>query len=96
LRRLLILVTVHRDRQNRGLDRIGKGFNADGVVTGGWGSWVDVPDWFSGEDQGADVATARLEGRRPGSAVTGKALTNSDLSARRVGAQRWYRHGGSP
>jgi hypothetical protein len=32
------------------------------VVTGDWSPWVDVPDWFSWENQGADVALADLIG----------------------------------
>ena len=30
--------------------------DADGNVTGGWTAWVDVPDWFSWENQGGGVA----------------------------------------
>jgi hypothetical protein len=42
--------------QNKGLYRIGHGLDADGVVTGGWSDWVQVPDWFSWENQGGGIA----------------------------------------
>jgi hypothetical protein len=41
---------------NRGVYRIGRDLDADGVVTGGWTEWLDVPDWFSWENSGAGVA----------------------------------------
>ncbi len=47
--------------QNRGLYRIGRRLDADGNVTGGWTGWIDVPDWFSWENQGAGVAVIDLE-----------------------------------
>ena len=47
--------------QNRGIYRIGKMLNANGVVTGGWLPWLDVPDWFSAENQGAGIAVADLD-----------------------------------
>ena len=41
---------------NRGLFRVGRALDADGVVTGGWTQWVEVPDWFSWENQGGGIA----------------------------------------
>ena len=46
----------NRVGQNRGLYRVGRGLDADGVVTGGWSGWVEVPDWFSWENQGGGIA----------------------------------------
>ncbi len=47
--------------QNRGVFRIGRKLDANGNVTGAWTPWIDVPDWFSWENQGADVAVADLD-----------------------------------
>ncbi|MFC7541447.1 hypothetical protein ACFQU2_21010 [Siccirubricoccus deserti] len=49
-------------QQNRGLFRIGRSLDAEGRVTGGWTQWIDVPDWFSWENQGAGIAIADLGG----------------------------------
>ena len=48
--------------QNRGLYRVGKALDVAGQVTGGWGPWVEVPDWFSWSNQGAGIAVADLDG----------------------------------
>ncbi len=48
--------------QNRGIYRVGRGLDRDGEVTGDWSPWVDVPDWFSHQNQGADIALADLLG----------------------------------
>jgi hypothetical protein len=47
--------------QNRGLYRIGRDLDASGNVTGGFTPWIDVPDWFSFENQGAGVAVADID-----------------------------------
>lgn len=47
---------------NRGLYRLGRDLNADGVVTNGWTGWIDIPDWFSWENQGGGVAVADVDG----------------------------------
>src|SRR5918992_937243 len=59
---VLLMVDNVPDGPNRGLYRVGKTLNADGTVTGGWGPWIDVPEWFSWENQGAGVAVADLDG----------------------------------
>ena len=41
---------------NRGLFRVGRALDADGVVTGGWTQWTEVPDWSSWENQGGGIA----------------------------------------
>lgn len=58
---LVVFTIDNAPEMNRGIFRIGKGLNATGNVTGGWTDWVDVPDWFSWENQGAGVAIADLE-----------------------------------
>jgi hypothetical protein len=57
---LLVMMVDSGPAQNRGLFRLGKDLNDRGVVTGGWTAWTDVPDWFSWENQGADVAVSDL------------------------------------
>ncbi|MDQ0850536.1 hypothetical protein QFZ65_002474 [Arthrobacter sp. B3I9] len=57
---LLVMMVDSGPAQNRGLFRLGKDLNDRGVVTGGWTAWTDVPDWFSWENQGADVAVTDL------------------------------------
>jgi len=42
--------------QNRGLYRVGRALDAEGVVTGGWSDWVEVPDRFYWENQGGGIA----------------------------------------
>ena len=49
---------------NRGLFRVGRALDADGVVTGGWTQWTEVPDWFSWENQGGGDRRGR-PGRDP-------------------------------
>ena len=41
---------------NRGIYQVGPSLDANGNVTGAWTGWIDVPDWFSWENQGAGVA----------------------------------------
>jgi hypothetical protein len=59
---LVVLLVDAPEGPNRGLYRIGKGLDAEGNVTGGWTDWIEVPDWFSHENQGAGLAVARLDG----------------------------------
>ncbi|MEU7581084.1 galactose oxidase-like domain-containing protein [Streptomyces sp. NPDC041068] len=47
---------------NAGYYRIGHALDADGAVTGGWGPWLEIPDWFSWRNQGADIAVADVDG----------------------------------
>ena len=42
--------------QNRGVYQVGHKLDANGNVTGGWTGWIDVPEWFSWENQGGGVA----------------------------------------
>ncbi|MBZ5627991.1 MAG: DUF1929 domain-containing protein [Acidobacteriia bacterium] len=43
---------------NRGFYRVGRKLDAQGNVTGGWGPWIEIPNWGSNENQGAGVAVA--------------------------------------
>ena len=58
---LFVFMIDNPGGQNRGIYRIGKTLNANGVVTGGWLPWLDVPDWFSAKNQGAGIAVADLD-----------------------------------
>jgi hypothetical protein len=58
---LIVMMVDHPGGQpNRGVYRMGKTLDAGGNVTGGWGKWIDIPDWFSFENQGASIAVADL------------------------------------
>ena len=43
---------------NRGFYRVGRQLGADGNVAGGWGPWIEIPDWGSQQNQGAGIAVA--------------------------------------
>jgi hypothetical protein len=58
---LVVLMVDNPVGQNRGLYRVGKTLDSAGNVTAGWGPWLDIPDWFSHENQGAGIAVADLE-----------------------------------
>jgi hypothetical protein len=59
----LIVATVDNPiGPNRGIYRVGRALDADGNVTGGWTGWIDVPDWFSDQNQGIGIAVADLDG----------------------------------
>lgn len=59
---LIVLMVDKGIQGSRGVYRIGRRLNAAGEVTGGWTGWIDVPDWFSDENQGADIAVAVMAG----------------------------------
>ncbi|NGZ98604.1 MAG: hypothetical protein CV089_21220, partial [Nitrospira sp. WS110] len=59
---LVVLMVDNPPGKNRGLYRVGKNLNAVGNPTGGWGPWIDIPDWFSFENQGAGLALWDLSG----------------------------------
>src|SRR5256885_14041462 len=44
--------------QNGGFYRVGRRLDAQGGITGGWGPWVQIPNWNSVENQGAGIAVA--------------------------------------
>lgn len=45
---------------NRGFYRVGRRLDALGNITGGWGPWIEIPQWNSIENQGAGIAVANL------------------------------------
>jgi hypothetical protein len=45
---------------NRGFYRVGRKLEANGTVSGGWGPWIEVPDWGSNDNQGAGIAVANF------------------------------------
>ena len=47
--------------QNRGLVRIGRNVNPTGQVMGTWTPWIDIPDWFSWENQGGGIAVGDVD-----------------------------------
>src|SRR5450759_2515410 len=59
---LVVLMIDSAPDQNSGLYRVGADVDATGAVTGGWGPWQPVPDWFSFENQGAGIAVADVTG----------------------------------
>lgn len=59
---LIVLMVDSPPGKNKALYRIGKNLDPEGKVGGGWGNWIEIPDWFSFENQGAGVALADLDG----------------------------------
>jgi hypothetical protein len=59
---LIVLMVDNPAGPNRGLYRVGRDLDANGKVTGTWTPWLDVPGWFSWENQGVGVAVADLSG----------------------------------
>jgi hypothetical protein len=59
---LVVFMVDAPDGPNRAYYRVGRGLDADGVVTGGWTLWVEIPDWFPWVNAGADVAVADVAG----------------------------------
>src|SRR5205823_727384 len=54
-RDLVVLMIDNPPQQNRGLYRVGKNLDANGNVAQ-WTPWIEIPDWFSSENQGGGVA----------------------------------------
>src|SRR5262249_53087738 len=59
---LVVLMVDNPRGKNQGKYRIGRRLDAQGKVGGGWTPWIDIPDWFSHENQGAGVAFGDLDG----------------------------------
>jgi hypothetical protein len=59
---LIVMTIDNPGAQNRGIYRVGRNLDQDGNVTGGWSNWVDMPGWFSWENQGGGVAVADTSG----------------------------------
>ncbi|MDQ6732907.1 MAG: VCBS repeat-containing protein, partial [Nitrospirota bacterium] len=60
---LFVIMVDNPAERNRGLYRIGRQLDTNGTVTGGWTPWIDVPDWFSWENQGAGITVLETPGR---------------------------------
>jgi hypothetical protein len=43
---------------NRGFYRVGRRVDAQGNITGGWGPWIEIPQWNTVDNQGAGIAVA--------------------------------------
>ncbi len=59
---LVVFMIDSAPQQNQGVYRLGRDLDGGGNVTGGWTPWIDVPDWFSWENQGGGVAVADVTG----------------------------------
>ncbi len=46
---------------NRGLYRVGRDLDAQNNLAGGWGPWLEIPNWFPHQNQGGDIAVADLD-----------------------------------
>ena len=57
---LIVLMVDNPAEGNQAYYRVGRRLNANGEVTGGWGNWIPVPDWFSWDNQGAGLAVGSL------------------------------------
>ena len=58
---LVVLQVDASGAENRGLFRIGKDLDAEGVVQGGWTQWSEVPEWNSESNQGCAIALSDLD-----------------------------------
>ena len=59
---LVVLRVDTLSGQNAGYYRVGRNLDDEGAVTGGWGPWQEVPDWFSWENAGAGISVADIDG----------------------------------
>jgi hypothetical protein len=58
---LIAFMVDNPDGRNRGVFRVGRNLDATGNATGGWTAWMEVPDWFSFENQGGNIAVADVD-----------------------------------
>jgi hypothetical protein len=58
---LIVLRVDSAAGKNQGFYQVGKNLDGAGAVTGGWGNWIEIPDWFPFENQGAGIAIADLD-----------------------------------
>jgi hypothetical protein len=58
---LVVFMVDNAAGQNRGVFRIARDLDATGNPLGGWTPWIDVPDWFSSENQGAGIAVGDID-----------------------------------
>ena len=58
---LVVFMIDNPPGRNQGYYRLGKGLDINGNVTGGWQPWIQIPDWFSWENQHGSIALADLQ-----------------------------------
>src|SRR4030081_2685823 len=58
---LVVLMVDNPPGQNQGLYRVGRNLDGAGNPQDGWTAWLNVPDWFPAENQGASVAIADID-----------------------------------
>jgi hypothetical protein len=59
---LIVFMIDNPAGQNGGFYRLGKGIDVNGNISGGWGPWIAIPDWFSFENQHGAITLADLDG----------------------------------
>ena len=59
---MVVAVVDAPEGPNTGFVRVGRNLDADGVATGGWGPWQQLPDWGFLENVSADCAVADVDG----------------------------------
>ncbi|WP_019928388.1 galactose oxidase-like domain-containing protein [Nocardia sp. BMG111209] len=59
---MVVFTVDHPAQGNHGKYRIARDLAADGTVTGGWTPWLDIPDWYGWENQGADICLTEIDG----------------------------------
>src|SRR6266702_3728219 len=60
---LIVFQIDNPPEQNAGYYQIGWNLDTQGIVTSGWSPWSTVPDWFSWENGGGNIAIANLAGK---------------------------------
>jgi len=59
---LIVVMVDAPEGPNAGYYRVGWALDSDGAVTGGWGPWTAIPDWFPWLNAGADIAVDDVDG----------------------------------
>ncbi len=69
---IVVMTVDNPPTQNRGIYRVGRDLDQDGAASGGWSDWIDMPGWFSWDNQGGGVAVSDTTGNgRPDIIVFG-------------------------
>ncbi len=59
---LIVLQVDNPTGANQAYYRVGWAVDSTGQVSAGWSPWIAIPDWFSWDNQGADISVADLNG----------------------------------